>query len=61
MCVSVYNLILYNSFVFFADVNNAFIIVTPKRQWICQAKSKEAKVNWLLILDSSKRTTLNGS
>lgn len=42
-------------------VQHVFTIVTSKRQWICQAKSKEAKVNWLSLLHNSKRTTLNRS
>ncbi|CAB4003996.1 epithelial cell-transforming sequence 2 oncogene-like isoform X1 [Paramuricea clavata] len=29
---------------------NAFIIVTNKRRWICQAKSSEAKCNWISLL-----------
>ena len=46
---------------FYIDVQHVFTIVTSKRQWICQAKSKEAKVNWLSLLHNSKRTTLNRS
>ncbi|XP_028411573.1 epithelial cell-transforming sequence 2 oncogene-like [Dendronephthya gigantea] len=37
---------------------NAFVIVTPKKRWICQARSSEAKSNWISLLNTCKRTTI---
>lgn len=37
----------------FIDAKNVFKMSTPKREWICQASSPEAKWRWISILEKS--------
>jgi hypothetical protein len=39
-------------------VSNAFMLKTPKHQWMCQSHSKEAKFSWLSILEATSRAAI---
>lgn len=37
----------------FIDVQNAFVLEGPKRQWICATEKEEEKLTWLSALKSA--------